>query len=398
MVPGRVVAMQKKPVPPNPRILRSATRVLTPLLAVLLLGCGLGTGGRSEPGPDAAPCGVGDDEKILGQSPRIYYGTTDPEICMSDKQIDAVGALLFEEYEWDNACTGTLITDRVVLTAAHCVQTWRGNLIRPNTVRFAVGPSAAQPLHVFAVTSVHAHPSYQGDASNDVGLLVLAESTVEAGLDILPIPPNTQGMESGFVGEWVQNVGYGATHNNEYNRLRNWTTEEITRVRDGEFTVYGQGESSVCYGDSGGPSLFLLGQSSLSVLGTVSWGDPSCVDYDHFARVDATIGFIETYAGPVEPCMGIGTGGICDGNVALWCEDGRLVQQCCGVEGLACRQASPGTFRCIDECQGITHQGICEGTDAVWCQDGQLRRRRCEPCDQDCGWAGDFLGYYCLDR
>lgn len=371
-------------------------------------GQGLGTSNNTTPtdgGPrpdavtpaDGGSCGVGDDEKVLGAAARIYNGTTDPEICMSAAQQRAVGALLFQSYNWDNGCTGTLIAEDVVITAAHCVRDWRGNLLSASEVRFAVGPNAAQPEHVFQVASVASHPQYQGEAPHDVGVLVLAETITEAGLDIVPIPANTTSLASGFLGEWVQNVGFGSTESNDNNHRRYWTTEEVTQVLAGEYVVYGQGESSVCYGDSGGPSLFLFGGTSLAVTGTVSWGDPSCVDYDHFCRADDNQAFLEGYTGPVDPCQGIDSAGRCDGDVALWCEGGRLQQQCCGAAGYACVQNGDGESRCNDVCQGLTFQGRCEGNDAVWCEGGQIRRRRCDPCGQICGWAGDPLGNYCID-
>ena len=47
-------------------------------------GLGIGPGGDGQVGPDAGPdaglCGVGDDEKNLGQVSRIYHGTTTPPV------------------------------------------------------------------------------------------------------------------------------------------------------------------------------------------------------------------------------------------------------------------------------------------------------------------------------
>jgi hypothetical protein len=199
------------------------------------------------------------------------------------------------------------------------------------------------------------------------------------------------------VGETVQNVGYGATEVNPDNSLRFWTTEPITELRPAEFIVWGQGVSSVCYGDSGGPSFYLFSGHTLRVIGTVSWGDPSCVDYDHFARVDDNQAFIAPYLTGADPCFGIDATGLCDGDVALWCEGGQLRQECCGALGVACLENAQGQFRCGDNCGSLTYEGACEGNDAVWCAGGRLRRRRCEPCLQICGWAGDELGYYCID-
>ena len=88
---------------------------------------------------------------------------------------------------------------------------------------------------------------------------------------------------------------------------------------------------------------------AVRVAGTVSWGDPSCVDYDHFARTDDNIDFLLPYVGPDDPCG------------------------------------------------GLTWEGRCDPGDvAVWCIDGLTYRRDCAACSQTCGDAGPSLGLYCI--
>ena len=137
------------------------------------------------PGDDAAPdaslCGAGDDVKPQSIAARIFNGTLEPEICMSPRQQLSVGALLFQEYQWSNGCTGTLIADDVVLTAAHCVRDWYGNAINPSQVRFALGENALDPVAVINVDAVASNPSYQGDAAHDVGVLLLEVASRPSG-------------------------------------------------------------------------------------------------------------------------------------------------------------------------------------------------------------------------
>jgi hypothetical protein len=382
--------------------------ILLGTLALLVSACSGGHGLGGDPdgspppdaGPDASLCGVGDDEKPLAASTRIYNGTTEPEICMSPRQQLAVGALLFQEYAWGNGCTGTLVADDVVLTAAHCVQDWYGNPIHPSQVRFALGEDALDPVAVINVDAVAAHPGYQGDAIHDVGVLLLEVGVSTLSLDVLPIPPNRRDLGSAFVDERVQNVGYGDTESSDDNSRRFWTTEPVTAVRPNEYTVFGGGSpqgSSVCYGDSGGPGLYLFDGNALAVIGTVSWGDPSCMDYDHFARTDDNLTFLETQGGTLDPCAGVDEVGRCDAGVAIWCDAGTLRQRCCLAEGVGCGANALGQQRCLDACGGLTFAGQCDGTDAVWCQEGEIRRRRCAPCAQVCGPTGTAQGRYCID-
>ena len=60
-----------------------------------------------------------------------------------------------------------------------------------------------------------------------------------------------------FMGASVQNVGYGQTESGD-NSLKWWTVEEVIDLTPFDFTVDGHGVSSVCYGDSGGPSMLTM--------------------------------------------------------------------------------------------------------------------------------------------
>jgi len=60
-------------------------------------------------------------------------------------------------------------------------------------------------------------------------------------------------------------------------------------------TVDGHGEQGICYGDSGGPILWQKNEMSRPVIvGTEQWGDSSCVDQDHLARIDRVLDFVDS--------------------------------------------------------------------------------------------------------
>ncbi|MBN1774781.1 MAG: trypsin-like serine protease [Deltaproteobacteria bacterium] len=302
----------------------------------------------------------GDEKEPRETLSRIVDGVDsfDPEVVLLEAgQVLAVGAMLSRDWMgggFTNSCTATLVTDTTVLTAAHCVRSWTG-LARPTDLRFAVGRDVAEPDYTFEIAEVHANDEYEpwgggeDQARGDMAVLILAESAAEAVPSIRPIPVNRAPLPEAFLGTRVQNVGFGTIAPRDGdNTLRWWTVEEVTAVGEFDYTVYGGGVSSVCYGDSGGPGLWTFPDDVVRVTGTVSWGDPSCVDYDHFARTDYNLEFLLPYIGPDDPCG------------------------------------------------GLTWEGRCEGTDAVWCIDGVTYRRDCAACDQVCGDAGPSLGFYCL--
>jgi hypothetical protein len=325
--------------------------------------------GGDELTPDVPPADDGGADEVLAcgdeKEPRavaspIVNGTEgfDPEIVrLSDGQVLAIGAMLERDWSgnWTSTCTATLVAPTVVLTAAHCVRSWMG-VTRAADLRFGVGADMAEPVNVFEVAEVHVNPEYSpsgggaDQARGDEAVLILTQPADEVLPEIVPLPINRDALPEAFLESIVQNVGFGSTEprGGGDNTRRWWTTELVTVVSDYDYTVNGGGVSSVCFGDSGGPGLWIFPDDQVHVAGTVSWGDESCMDNDHFARTDYNLEFLLPFVGDEDPCAGLGWYGRCDGDVALWCID------------------------------GVTYSRDCAG------------------CEQTCGDAGPSLGYYCL--
>lgn len=411
-------------------------------------------------GPTSGQCGDSRVDPGVDRNAVVNGSDSfDPHVVdLTAGQALAVGAVMTKMMgSSENSCTATLITPSVVLTAGHCVtDMMSGGTTPASQLAFAVGQDVSNPDATFAVASVSKHPSYRmgmgGSARNDIGVLVLQQPATEVLPALEPIPVNcTPLVRSELVGQNVQNGGYGITQPQSGwnppppNHRKYWTVEEVTDLTDFDFVVYGHGQSSVCNGDSGGPSLWTMPDGVIRVVGTVSWGDPSCVDYDHFARTDDNCDFIRQH---LESCGDVTEQGRCDGDFAEYCDNETLVRVNCAAGGNSCGATSEGLHRCLDACQGETAQGRCDGhtavyceggqiqrvacadsnlacgtnesgqqrcvdsadrcaelgnegacedDDALWCDDGTIRRRRCADCDQVCGYSEAHAGHYCLD-
>jgi hypothetical protein len=55
----------------------------------------------------------------------------------------------------------------------------------------------------------------------------------------------------------------------------------------------------------------------------------------------------------------------------------------------------PAPERPADPCRGLDHLGACEGDVAVWCEDGRLQAVDCARDGQPCGWVDASTGYFC---
>jgi len=167
-------------------------------------------------------------------------------------------------------CTGTLLTNRVILTAAHC---FPGDP-SPGSIRVSTGNSSQGPR--YDVASYGVHPEFCADLEvckediHDLAYIILDEAIPTAPAETLLDQADWDaGM---FVGAMVTMVGYGLDEN-ESSGVKRFVTTPITQFSPSghEFQAGGDGKDS-CQGDSGGPAFIEFEDGRRLLVGVTSRG------------------------------------------------------------------------------------------------------------------------------
>lgn len=175
----------------------------------------------------------------------------------------AVGALVIGTRSF---CTGTLIASRVVLTAAHCIDSARTNGARGG-LRFRIDvPDANQPegydtkYYDIEVSLLSNHPKWNNQVSQgfDVGIAILKTKVPDTVAKT--IPHNITPLNAQWKGKEPLFLGYGLTQSvpNAVSAVsKQGATIPIIQVLNDRIEHRAPGKS-VCHGDSGGPALFTI--------------------------------------------------------------------------------------------------------------------------------------------
>jgi hypothetical protein len=215
-------------------------------------------------------------------------------------------------------CSGTMVSDQVFLTAAHCTyfaELFFGEQGYDLGVTFVpdLGLDDVEPAFDESDLTFgegHTYPSFDGKlAANakrvDVAVVVLDD---DPGVGHAQLPSENLLETLDLATTRFTAVGYGISRDDKTKGPQTIVNDGLRRFSEQSGSHFNRswfllsmnpstGNGGTCNGDSGGPHFVGTGPTATTIVSVTSWGDRYCRSTDWTARVDTeeALGFVTSF-------------------------------------------------------------------------------------------------------
>ncbi len=223
------------------------------------------------------------------------------------------------------ACSATLITPRLLLTAGHCGSIVSADELRQDGAAW-FGEDIGDPADVTGIDDLIVHPDYVALSGSDPGRYDLAVVVLDRDAATVPTWFSRDEASNALVGQEFTAVGYGLTAAGAgdagHKRSAVITVDEVDEFFLVSRTDTNPDGANTCSGDSGGPVLRDEDDRWIQ-WGVTSYADSDCTTLSGASRLDVATGWIldrvEAVHGTRDVCLANGWYG--DGACDAVCDD-----------------------------------------------------------------------------
>lgn len=232
-------------------------KYLISMLYLSILGCLISCGGG------------GDSSNACGSlNARVYGGESCDQSARSPVVLlQALGS----DGRVYGSCTAGLVTLDDYVTSAHCLLTpyVAAQKFGVSIVAMVASVGGTQGEVIYS-SNFKMHPLYNGAAGSRYDIAMGTLSKVP-NPPIGPLPVLIS--EPTIPGSKITAFGYGTNNDGQVGELKA-ADFKISTLENGNLVVRGDGKSSICPGDSGGPAIYISSQGISTIAGVNSFGNP----------------------------------------------------------------------------------------------------------------------------